>query len=212
MELFKLKVILVMTLNLFFSKFNQQCFISNTMKNSIKILFLFILTLIGCKKTETEKNISAIEFEQNVFKQVFINIVDSTYTDKRIYTRIPTKVQEKNPAFVAETEAIQKDSLNLIIAIDERYDDIKKLTTKKFIFKNFKELPIVENYTNWTKKYKKFIGVMSFTKITFDKAKENGYLEVFYYCGSKCGLGYKVFITNKNGKWKVVKAENTWIS
>ena len=117
---------------------------------------------------------SDVEFEQKVFEQAFINIVDSTYTDKRIYTRIPTKAQENDPEFIAETNAIEKDTLNLIIAIDKRFKDVEKLNTKKFVFKDFKELPKVENYTNWTEKYKKFVGVMSFSYITFDKAKENG--------------------------------------
>ncbi|REG88558.1 hypothetical protein C8P67_1332 [Flavobacterium aquicola] len=155
---------------------------------------------------------SADEFEQNVFKQVFINIVDSTYTDKRIYTRIPTKAEENDPKFIAERDSIKKDTLDLIVAVDRRFGAVEKLNTKKFIFKDFKELPNVENYTNWTEKYKKFIGVMSFSYITFDKAKENGSLEVSYRCGVNCGLGYKVYLKKINAKWKVVKIEDTWIS
>ena len=155
---------------------------------------------------------SAIEFEQKVFEQVFINIVDSTYTDKRIYTRIPTKAQEKDPNFIAETKAIEKDTLNLIVAVDKRFETAKKLNTKKFIFKDFKELPKKIELENWSEKYKKFIGVMSFSKITFDNKKESGTLEVSYHCGGKCGLGYKVYLKMINGNWKVLKAEDTWIS
>ena len=118
------------------------------MKHSTKILVFLFLTLIGCKNTEPDKVMSANEFEQNVFKQVFINIVDSTYTDKRIYTRIPTKAEANNPKFIAETDSIKKDTLDLIVAVDRRFGDVEKLNTKKFIFKDFKELPNIENYTN----------------------------------------------------------------
>lgn len=155
---------------------------------------------------------SGIEFEQKVFEQVFINIVDSTYTDKRIYTRIPTKTQEKDPDFIAETEAIEKDTLNLIIAVDKRFETAEKLNTKKFIFKDFNELPKKIELENWSEKYKKFIGVMSFSKIKFDNKKESGTLEVSYHCGGKCGLGYKVYLKKISGKWKVLKTEDTWIS
>ena len=182
------------------------------MKHSTKILVLLFLTLIGCKNTEPDKEMSADEFEQNVFKQVFINIVDSTYTDKRIYTRIPTKAEKNNPKFIAETDSIEKDTLNLIIAVDKRFQDVEKLNTKKFIFKKFSELSKDIELHNWEAKYKKFIGVMSFSYITFDKAKENGNLEVSYRCGGKCGLGYKVYLKKISGKWKVLKTENTWIS
>ena len=185
---------------------------SNIMKHPTKILTFLLITLIACKNTEPEKAISNLEFEQKVFEQVFINVVDSTYTNKRIYTRIPTKAQENDPDFLAEINAIEKDTLNLIIAVDKRFTDVEKLNTQKFIFKDFNELPKFENYTNWTEKYKKFIGVMSFSYITFDKTKENGSLEVSYRCGANCGLGYKVYLKKINGKWKVVKIEDTWIS
>ena len=185
---------------------------SNIMKHSAKILLYIFLVLIGCKNIEHEKEISNIEFEKIVFKQVFINIVDSTYRDKRIYTRIPIKGDEDNPDFIAETKAIERDTLGLIIAVDKRFEDVKKLNSKKFIFKSLNELPYNIELHNWEVKYKKFIGAMSFSQITFDKAKENGNLEVSYRCGGKCGLGYKVFLKKIHGKWRVIKKVETWIS
>ncbi|WP_219970406.1 hypothetical protein [Chryseobacterium chendengshani] len=177
------------------------------MKKPATYLLLLFLVLTSCEK----KN-STVEFEQEVFDEVFINIVDSTYTDKRLYTRFPTKFQENDPSFTAETKAIENDTLNLIIAVAKRFKNTKIPKNKKFIFKDYKELPEVENYQNWTEKYKRFIGVMYFSYITFDKAKENGSLEVSYSCGAKCGLGYKVYLKKINKKWKVIKTENTWIS
>lgn len=182
------------------------------MKHSTKILVFLFLTLIGCKNTEPDKEISADEFEQNVFKQVFINIVDSTYLDRRIYASPPTKEEAKDPNWIAKNEAIKKDTFNIVIAVDKRFRDVKQLKFTKFIFKDFKELPEIEDYRNWSEKYKKFAAVMSFAYITFDKAKENGRIEVSCRCGWKAGIGYIVYLKKVNGKWKVVKKEETWMS
>jgi hypothetical protein len=182
------------------------------MKNSAQILVFLILLLVGCKNTESEKEISDVEFEQKVFNKVFINIVDSTYLDKRIYASPPTKEEAKDPNWIAEMEAIEKDTFNIVIAVDKRFKDAEQLKSAKFIFKDFKELPEIEDYKNWSEKYKKFAAVMSFAYITFDKAKENGKIEVSCRCGWKAGIGYIVYLKKINGKWTVVKKEETWIS
>ena len=67
-------------------------------------------------------------------------------------------------------------------------------------------------YQNWKKKYPKFAGAMSYSKIYFDPKRENGVMEVDYGCGGKCGLGYFVYVTKVKEKWQIKKVVHIWIS
>jgi hypothetical protein len=196
--------------------------------NIIIIILTFIF--LGC-----EKKVSESEFEQNVFDEVFIKIVDSTYIDKRLYTCFPEQgkpIYDKNGKWIGldsigqkqrdleceiKRTALKKDTLNLVIAIGNEgiinsQTNIEKYNNKKFIFKHFTELPKVEEYKNWESKYPKFAGAMSFSHIKFDAKKESGILDVSYSCGGKCGLGYSVVIKKIKNKWIIAKIEETWIS
>jgi hypothetical protein len=180
----------------------------NIMTKTAKLLCLLFFVIISCNKKQSET-----ETEQQVFDEVFLQVVNKTYTDKRLYTHIPRKGQENDSAFLAVERELKKDTTELVVAVEKtRKIDLNKFTNQKFIFKDFAELPKKIELENWSEKYKKFIGVMSFSKIKFDAKKENGTLNVSYDCGGKCGLGYKVYLKKEKGKWKVVKIEKTWIS
>lgn len=195
-------------------------------------IIIIILTFIffGCKKRNYE-----LEFEQKVFDEVFVKIVNSTYKDKRLYTCFPERgkpIYDKDGKWIGSDStgqkqrdieceikraALKKDTLNLVIAIGNEgiinsKSNIEKYNNKKFIFKHFTELPEVENYINWESKYPKFAGAMSFSNIKFDAKKESGKLNVSYSCGIRCALGYSVFIKKIKGKWIIVKVGDTWIS
>ncbi|MEO6177134.1 MAG: hypothetical protein ABIP27_18415 [Flavobacterium circumlabens] len=194
------------------------------------IITILSFILYGC-----EKKVSEAEFEQSVFDDVFIKIVDSTYIDKRLYTCFPEQgkpIYDKNGKWIGldstgqkqrdieceiKRAALKKDTLNLVIAIGDdgiinSQTNIEKYNNKKFIFKHFTELPKVEEYKNWQSKYPKFTGAMSFSHIKFGAKKESGILEVSYSCGGKCGLGYSVAIKKIKGKWIIAKIKQTWIS
>lgn len=180
----------------------------NIMTKTAKLLFLLFFVIISCNKKQSET-----ETEQQVFDEVFLQVVNKTYIDKRLYTHIPRKGEENDSAFLAVERELKKDTAELVVAVEKtRKIDLNKFTNPKFIFKDFAELPKKIELENWSEKYKKFIGVMSFSKIKFDAKKENGTLNVSYDCGGKCGLGYKVYLKKEKGKWKVVKIEKTWIS
>jgi len=177
------------------------------MRTSISISIFSILIFISCKT-----KISNDEFEKRVFNEVFVNIVDSAYIDDRFYDNILTIDELKVPQFITEIVNIENDSLDLIIAMEERFSDVSNIKSKKFIFKDINELPKDIELHSWKKKYKKFIGAMSFSKITFDESKNNGEIEVSFRCGGKCGQGYKFYLKKENGNWKVVRKDETWIS
>jgi hypothetical protein len=157
------------------------------MTKTANILCILFFVIVSCNKKASE-----IETEQQVFDQVFLEVVNKTYIDKRLYTHIPRKGEENDSAFLAVERELKKDTTELVVAIDKtREINLGKFTNRKFIFKDYTELPKKIELENWSEKYKKFIGVMSFSKIKFDAKKENGTLEVSYDCGGKCGLGYK---------------------
>ncbi|MGL2967124.1 hypothetical protein [Flavobacterium sp. XGLA_31] len=202
------------------------------MKHIIKtILFLIAFVFLGC-----EKKITAEEFEQGVFDALLVKIVDSTYTDQRLYTCFPEQgkpMYDKKGRWIGldtvgqhqrdlecevKRAALEKDTLNLIIALENKgmiteQTDLSKYKSPKFIFRHLSEHPRGKDleYTEW-KTEKKFAGVMSFSRIRFDTKKESGSLDVGYRCGGKCGLGYTVYIKKIKGEWVIVKVEETWIS
>lgn len=193
-------------------------------------LLIVISTLFSC-----EKKISDNQFEQDVLSEIFLKVVDSTYKDRRLYTSFPTSapVVYNQSGHRIETDsigqhkrdidheitlaALRSDTLNLIIAIKNgglinEKTALHHYSSRKFIFKHLSELPATSDYDNWTDKYPKFAGVLAFSHITFDATREKGFLNVGYYCGLKCGLGYKVTIRKSDHKWEIIKVEDTWIS
>lgn len=80
----------------------------------------------------------------------------------------------------------------------------------KFKLKNISEFDkenIFETKYNFN-----FSGILTVSGIKFDAKRENGVLEVGFLCGRKCGYGDKVFIKKVKGKWKIIKADQNWIS
>lgn len=171
---------------------------------------LIILFLISC-----QKKISSTELEQNVFDEIFLKIVDSTYKDRRLYLLFPEKNKGfDDPEYLKKRKTLKKDTIGLVIAIsDERKFNLEKFKSQKFVFKELSEIKSKEiDYEKWGKKYSKFAGVMSFSKITFGQNHENGKLTVSYSCGEKCGVGYEVYIKKEKQNWIIIKVERTWIS
>lgn len=197
----------------------------------VSFVFLIVVFILS----SCEKKITDEQFEQNVFSEIILKVVDSTYQDYRIYTSFPEMgehMYDKNGKWIgrsligqrerdlkhsAKMKIIKKDSLNLIIAIGtggliNDKTELQNYNSPKFKFKHLSELPADENYKNWAAKYPKFAGVMDFSNIKFDVNKTNGTLNVSYYCGSRCGLGYVVSIKKINDIWVISKVEDTWIA
>ena len=190
------------------------------------IFLLFFALIISCiKKTEIG---NSVEFEKKVFDDIFVQTVDSTLIDMRTYTGFQYSEKER--------DSIKKDTLNRIIAFEvENYKvpndfltqipknyktindsvwkfQLEKFNNQKYKFKNSSELPTENELIEWQKKYPKFSGELGFSKIHFDDSRENGVFEATYYCGSKCGLGFLVYIKKINNKWEIQKVEQSWIS
>jgi mRNA-degrading endonuclease HigB of HigAB toxin-antitoxin module len=65
----------------------------------------------------------------------------------------------------------------------------------------------------WEKKYDFiFSGALSVNRIQFDKNKSVGVFSAGFYCGGKCGQGFRIFIKKVNNHRQIVKVDNTWIS
>ncbi|AZB00235.1 hypothetical protein EG359_11630 [Chryseobacterium joostei] len=179
---------------------------------------------MSCHKKEN----NTVNFEKKVFDDIFIPTVDSTLIDMRTY--IGFQYSEK------QRDSIQKDTLNRVVAFNtvnymppidfstgstQKYKpandsiwsfSLEKYNSSKYKFKNVSEQPFTDELTQWQKKYPKFSGSLSFSKIYFDETRKTGVFEVTYFCGSKCGVGYQVHIKKMKNKWKIIKVEHTWIS
>lgn len=170
----------------------------------LPLLFLFL----SC-----EQKLTVAQFERKVFNEVFLKLVDSTYKDKRIYTS-PPEIGGSN--FDKNGSIIARDTVGLVIAIDSGgllndNTDLSQYNTHKF-FKHLSELPDSYDLENWSARYPKFAGVLSFSRIKFDPEGASGTINVSYRCGMNCGLGYLVTIKKIDNKWVISNINDTWIS
>ena len=105
-----------------------------------KFLFicLILLSLLECKKKEVEK-VDELRFEKDVLKNVFVEIVDSIYMDRRIISPPPP------PGFNSETnkvdttghhkelkeywrnrDSIKNDKTRILLGV---YNDVEKISS-----------------------------------------------------------------------------------
>lgn len=173
---------------------------------NILLLILLMFFLFSCQKKEAQKNVIS-NFDDEVFEEIFIATVDSTYQDGRLYLKFPdtTSIETRK-------ELLEKDAARIVLAIDvEKYKiNLKKYNNNKFEFKNISEFPRSNKYEMWETKYNfEFAGALYFYPIKFNSTKEKGTLKVLYGCGTRCGANYEVLIKKENGKWKIERVEQT---
>ena len=111
--------------------------------------------------------------------------------------------------FIKYYKEIEVDTLNYSKV--ENFD-LNSLSTKdNIIFKYTSEFP--KGTEIWQGKYDfKLMGALRFSNILFDNNKVYGVFTSGYHCDPRCGVGYRVFISFKNGKWRIDKFERIWIS
>ena len=209
-----------------------------------------------------------MEFEKKVMNEIFLDLVESVFTDSRL---IPPPPLPSNPEsstdkvfilsdsmknenlkryekILADFEKrkleIEKDTSRVVIAVDDtvykgyrispltlkkHYQnvelqiniaedtveykiDLKPFNNnKKYLFKYLSEFP--QRRDIWNTNYLfEFGGVVSFSRIYFDKDKRYGVLEGGTTYGKLNGNGWIVFIKKDSGKWIIDKIEGTWIS
>ncbi|QBZ97574.1 hypothetical protein [Flavobacterium sangjuense] len=126
---------------------------------------------------------SKIEFEKEDVESYF----ESHFKGAKIYKTKP----EENPEYILDFQKIKLES--------------------KFKLKDISEFPKTDKI--WDTKYNfNFSGVVYFSKIQFDKDKKFGILNGGFWCGNKCGQGFRIYIRKDKNKWQIDKVEGTWIS
>lgn len=87
-----------------------------------------------------------------------------------------------------------------------------KSDNRKLKFKPLSEFPGRSEF--WTTQYDfNFCGLLSFSRILFDKTKSFGVMNASFLKGRLSGDGYLIFIKkDQNGIWKVDKIQETWVA
>lgn len=101
-------------------------------------IILILLSLFGCKKKEVEK-VDELRFEKGVLKNVFVEIVDSIYMDRRIITPPPfpkrdfkTNIEDTTgyhaelKKFHHHRDSIKNDKTRILLGV---YTDIEKISS-----------------------------------------------------------------------------------
>lgn len=99
---------------------------------------LILLSLLGCKKKEVEK-VDELRFEKDVLKNVFVEIVDSIYMDRRIITPPPFPKRDFKTNKVDTTghhkelkeywrnrDGIKNDKTRILLGV---YNDVEKISS-----------------------------------------------------------------------------------
>jgi len=227
----------------------------NSNRHKIISFLFFIILISSCKKT------SDLEFEKEVFYELYPSLVDSTWVENQIgFTPPPPphldengKLMEYQPLnktqlrkdYSVTLADLKKNSFKISIIINDRIEEIK--LNKKELQKHFKDAILNDNSTSDSISYlidqqkintiksiqSRFVsnyrmaiesrvwdsikrfginGVVSFSRIQFDKNNKYGMLTSSIICGGLCGNGYTIYIKKVHNKWIIDKIEHTWIS
>jgi hypothetical protein len=108
------------------------------------------------------------------------------------------KLLKKDTAFISILKSLFRKN-NKIEVIDKskiRPSEKYKLVDKLYKTRNeFKE-----------------VGIVSFSKISFNNSKDKACVYVSLVCGQLCGDGKVYFLEKKEGKWNILDYEGLWIS
>jgi len=91
------------------------------------------------------------------------------------------------------------------------FDFHKIKLNRRFELRDITKFP--ERDKIWDTKYKfNFSGIVYFSRIQFDKEKRYGILNAGFFCGDKCGQGFRIYIKKIGNEWVIDKVDPTWIS
>jgi hypothetical protein len=91
------------------------------------------------------------------------------------------------------------------------YQNIK--TKKKFKLQISSKMPKINKADGVFSNYgSSFSGSFSISRIYFDMERNFGVLTVGYFCGTRCGEGFTIFIKKVSDKWIIDEIVNTWIA
>ena len=122
---------------------------------------------------------------------------------------IPSRINHSTLKKYFKNIELETDSLENTI---EYNIDISQFNNNnRYLFKYYSGFP--KGREIWRTEYPYHLGgVMSFSRIFFDKNKEFGVLAAGFSYGILNGNGFRIFIKKESGKWVIDKIEGTWIS
>lgn len=193
---------------------------------------LIILSSFGCKKKEVPES----NFEKDVLNNVFVEIVDSIYMDRRIILPPPMPrrdfktnkedtigYHDKLKRYQIEQDSIKNDKNRILIGVhdfivnnkirNEKFDLTPFKNNKKFDFQYASKFPEERFWNIEDKNSGMPVGTIEISNIKFNKNKTLGTIIASASCGGgKCGQGFEITIENKSGRWHISKIVDTWVS
>lgn len=77
------------------------------------------------------------------------------------------------------------------------------------------DLPKGDVYNFWTefhKRYPRSSGIISLSNIGFNQQRDQAFLYASRHCGGLCAQGDYVLLKKVDGRWRIVKEDNVWVS
>lgn len=205
------------------------------MKNlQLIILFIFVFSIFSCNN-----ELDVIAFEKKVLHDVFEEIADSIYRDRRKILPPPVfgKPNGENReaylkrlnAFTEFRESITKSEDRILLAVVDTIKPYKSSNefdgkyylldlsqfkyNKKFDFKPAKLFPDQLYWDINDFKSTLPVGIIQISRIRFNKTKTNGILRASSSCGGgKCSQNYEIEINQTSEDWRIKKITETSMS
>lgn len=194
------------------------------MINKLTIFLLVLILFTNCTKKQSD-----LEFEQEVFYEVFPKILDSVYRDRNSHIP-PPKDEEALKVYNKELAKYFEDKTKRVVSVDDevkalfinnliKFDlknfnindtlalkksyniDLNLLKKDKYVFKYRSTFP--ESYNMWENAEYDFYlaGEISFTRFLFNNKKNTAYLMCKYSCGMRASETYEIYIEKKGENW-----------
>jgi len=191
-------------------------------------IVLLVISLAFARCTDKEKTIDV--FESDVFSEVFPQIVDSIFIDKRtmLPPMLPSQIHDANSKFpidetidyqnykpdhIKKFDSIKNTDSTFLIVVEAKQRlqsspfirNINRFNNKRFVYKLVSEFNNYENILSST------AGIVRLSPIKFDEYKINGILNVEFIYDPKAGNAFNIKIKQINNKWVITKIEITGI-
>jgi hypothetical protein len=134
--------------------------------------------------------IKKAELEADTTKKV-LAVYDTIY---EIDGRVNYQLQRHFESFNLKIDSVYKEAYRINLFQINSYKNLK--------YKYRSEFP--EGTLIWRENYDfPFVGIVRFSRISFDKSKKFGIMEGSFLCGLKCGFTGTIFIRLENNVWLI---------
>jgi hypothetical protein len=183
--------------------------------SELKLTYLLEDCYVNLNNTDSIRKGLKIELS-NKYPLMASDKIDSstnkyiTYIENKIVNKIVNEIGNLNTKFIIKDFISKNKSKN---KIDKNFlFDISncKMISSKDIDLLFNNNLLKSDWSEFFRKYPESTGILSFSRVGFNKQKTHAILYVEKICGHICGTGSYLFYYKSSGSWQVGSIFRVW--